>query len=395
MAIASRAKLLIGFVGDVLVNRDNPREVFRDVREILKAPDILFANLEGAYTDDPHPAPGMNAMISGRAKNLDVYSEVGFNVMSLANNHILDVGCAAMLENRSRLRAQGVKTCGAGECLADAREPAIVEAEGLRVAFLAYASVFPLGYEAYLNIPGLVPVRAYDLWRTPLPHIHMPGARPVASTVPDPGDLARLAEDIQRARERADLVITSFHWGDQSRPFHLTDHETRTARFCIDQGAAMVVGHHHHAIRGMEWYKGKPIMYGLGHFVFDFRLGMTTAELNKLLLELSPGEYWNSPYVVAPREGWPWLPMHEDMRMTVMAWAIADRGGVHEIGFLPCTLTPDGSVQPLRLGSTASSAVVSYFERCNASQRLGGRAIPDSTLSLAGFHTMRVVPVGA
>jgi poly-gamma-glutamate capsule biosynthesis protein CapA/YwtB (metallophosphatase superfamily) len=386
------SEIMMGFVGDVLVNRDNPREAFKDVREMLSVPDVMFANLEGAYTDDPHPAPGTNAMISGRASNLDVYSEVGFDVMSLANNHILDVGCVAMLENRARLRAQGVLTCGAGDCLANAREPAIADVEGLRVAFLGYASIFPVGYEAYLNIPGLVPVRAYDMWRTPMPRIHMPGAIPVARTVPDEGDLAHLREDIRHARERADLVVTSFHWGDQTRPFHLTDHEMRTARYCIDHGADMVVGHHHHAIRGMEWYKGKPIMYGLGHFVFDFRLGMTAKEVDKFLLELSPDGHWSAPYTVAPREGWPLLPMHEDTRMTVMAWAIANRQGVSDIGFLPCKLTPDGSVHPLKVDSPEGQEVVDYFGQCNSSQRLNGCAVADNSMTIAGFHTLRVVP---
>ena len=385
------AVVLMGFVGDLLINRDKPGEVFRKMRDVLAAPDILFGNLEGAYTDHPHPAPGMSAMISGRARNLDVFSEVGFSVMSLANNHILDVGSEAMLENRARLRAQGVQTCGAGDCIADARKPAILEKHGLRVALLGYASIFPWGYEAYQNIPGLVPVRAYDTWRSPLPRIHMPGALPISSTVPDPGDMARLKEDIQRAKAQADLVIPTFHWGDQTRPFHLTDHEIRTARFCIDSGADMVVGHHHHAIRGMEWYKGKPILYGLGHFVFDFVLGMTQEELKKFLLELSPDGFWDTSHVVAPREGWPWLPMHEDMRMTMVAWAKASENGVSEIGFLPCRLCPDGSVNPLQLGSDESNELLSYFAKCNTTQRLNGRAVPVSSVSLAGFPTVRVV----
>jgi poly-gamma-glutamate synthesis protein (capsule biosynthesis protein) len=385
------ANVLMGFVGDLLINRDNPSEVFRHVRPVLEAPDLLFGNLEGAYTDHPHPAPGLSAMISGRARNLDVYSEMGFDVMSLANNHILDVGSEAMLENRARLRAQGVATCGAGESIADARAPAILEAQGLTIAILGYATIFPWGFEAYQNIPGLVPVRAYDVWRPPMPRIHMPGALPISSTLPDQTDLAHLVEDIRRARERADLVITTFHWGDQTRPFHLTDHEIRTARYCIDNGADMVVGHHHHAIRGMEWYRGKPIMYGLGHFIFDFVLGMTTEELQKFLLELSPDGFWNTSYVVAPREGWPWLPMHEDTRMTMLAWASADRDGVSDIGFLPCKLCPDGSVRPLELGTPESDELLRYFEKCNTTQRLNGRAVAESSRALAGFQTVRVV----
>ena len=382
---------MLGFVGDVLVNRDDPGEVFRHVREILAAPDVVFANLEGAYTDDPHPAPGMTTMISGRARNLDIFSEVGFNVMSLANNHILDVGSAAMLENRQRLRSQGIQTCGAGDCIADARLPAFLERGGMRIAFLGYSCMFPWGYEASLKIPGLVPVRAYDFWRTPISNLHMPGALPIGITVADPNDMNHLAQDIRAARAQSDLVITSFHWGDQTRAFHLSDHEVRTARFCIDQGADMVVGHHHHALRAMEWYKGKPIIYGLGHFVFDFKLGMTAEELKRFLQEMSSGGFWDSPYTVAPREGWPWLPMHEDTRLTLIAWATATRDGIHDIGFLPCKLQPDGAVQPLKLGSADSTAVLEYFRKCNDTQRMNGLAATEGAASLAGFATVRVV----
>jgi poly-gamma-glutamate synthesis protein (capsule biosynthesis protein) len=387
------SKVMIGFVGDVLVKRDNPQHVFTAVSEVLSVPDVLFANLEGAYTDNPRPVPGaFGALISGPAHNLDVYADVGFNVMSLANNHILDVGYEAMQETRSRLRAGGIETCGAGDSLADAREPAIVDVDGLRTAFLAYASVFPMGYEAGFETPGLAPMRAYDFWRSSFPLVHMPGVHPVVTTVPDQGDLAHLTEDIQRARARADLVVTSFHWGDHTRPFRLTDHETRTARFCIDQGADMVVGHHHHALRGMEWYKNKPIMYGLGHFVFDMRLEWTEEQFKRVLLQASPsGDLEKYPYNVAPRKGWPFLPMHEDTRMTVMGWATANRGGISEIGFLPCKLAPDGSVHPLRLGSAESNEVVSYLEKCNSSQHLNGRVVADRSVSIASFDTLRVV----
>ncbi len=380
-------------VGDVLLNRENPREVFDEVREVLHAPDILFANLEGAYTDEPRLSPGAIRGCSGPAHNLDVYPDAGFDVMSLANNHILDAGYEAMFETRSRLRDRGVRTCGAGDHLDDAREPAIIVADGVRVAFLAYASVFPLGYEARSDMPGLAPMRAYDHWRAAFPGTHVPGMHPLITTVPDQADLTRLTEDIRRARERADVVITSFHWGDYTRPFHLTDHETRTARHCVDEGADMVIGHHHHALRGMEWYKGKPIMYGLGHFVFDFLLESNEDEYKRLLSALDlPGFRDKEPYIVGPREGWPFLPMHEDTRMTVVAWATADHDGISDIGFLPCMLSPTGQVRPLVLGSPESNAVVGYLEECNRSQALNGVMVPDDSISLAGYRTLRVVP---
>jgi len=388
------SELLIGMVGDLLINRDEPDEVFAATGDLLRAPDVLFGNLEGAYTDAPSCAPGTTAVISGKARNLDAYARAGFNVVSLANNHILDVGSEAMLENRRRLNAQGVATCGAGENLAAARAPAIVEAKDLRIAVLGYASIFPFGYEAYEHIPGLAPIRAYDLWRPAIANIHQPGAAPAASTVPDDGDMARLTEDLHKARGDCDLLIATFHWGIQGRPYHLTDHERRTARFAIDNGADMVVGHHHHTIRGMEWYKGKPILYGLGHFIFDFVLDVTKEEYERQLKEFGADSAWESPYVTGPRDGWPYLPMHADMRMSMLAWAQASREGVHAIGFLPCRLAPDGVVHPLAPGSDEWDELKAYFDTANASQRLNGRAVHDPVRRVAGHDVLWIEPLG-
>jgi poly-gamma-glutamate capsule biosynthesis protein CapA/YwtB (metallophosphatase superfamily) len=384
---------LIGFVGDVHINRDDPPEVFNNVREVLQVPDVLFGNLEGVYSDDPRPVPSAPSLVNAPAHNLDAYAKAGFDVMCLANNHILDSGYEAMLENRARLRAQGVQTCGGGDCLSDARKPAIVQTNGLRVAFLAYASVFPMGYEARDDMPGLVPMRAYNYWRDSNLNIHQPGARPIAATVPDQADLANLAEDIRKAREQADLVVTSFHWGDYWRLFHLTDHEKRTARDCIDQGADIVVGHHHHVLRGMEWYKGKPIMYGLGHFVFDVRLDWSEEEWEKKIQDANPVHQVEQQEVTpGPRKGWPLLPFHEDARLTTMAWATVNRSGVESIGFLPCRLTPDGLVNPLRLNSPEGEEVVNYLQKCNQTQRLPSRFVTEGAVNLAGFDTLRVIP---
>ncbi len=380
------ADALLGFVGDVCVNRQNPSEVFREVRGILRVPDVMFANLEGACTDDPHPVPSAHQVISAPSRSLDVYAEVGFKVLSLANNHIVDVGYEAMLETRSRLHAQDVSTCGAGACLAEASQPAILNVNGVSIAFLAYASVFPIGYEARSNRPGLAPLRAYNFFREPFPLVHVPGVRPLITTVPDQTDLARMIEDIGRARARADLVVVSFHWGDQSLPCHLTDHETRTARYCIDRGADMVVGHHHHAIRGMEWYRGKPILYGLGHFVFDHLGNVKSAEE---LLEPDVVQYLRQ--INATTDPARYFDFPDYYRMTLVAWAVADRTGIRDIGFLPCRLAAEGIVHPLRLDSPEGAEVVRHLEQCNRTQGLKSRVVADAAVRLAGFETMRVV----
>lgn len=232
---------------------------------------------------------------------------------------------------------------------------------------------------------GEILLRAYDLWRPFLDNFYIPGVPPRAQTVPDEGDLANLASDLSDARSRADLVVASYHWGDMLRPFHLSDHERRTACWSIDNGANLVVGHHHHALRGIEWYHGKPIFYGLGHFVFDARLEVS--EEAKAMIGTDPESFG-----IFPRDGWPLLPTHSDTRMTIFAYARADREGVRDIGFVPCRLRPDGRIEPVQRDSADGQEVIAYVERCNTSQGLNARLTTDDAIDLAGWSTVRVVP---
>jgi poly-gamma-glutamate capsule biosynthesis protein CapA/YwtB (metallophosphatase superfamily) len=385
---AKNKAILIAFSGDVVVDRDNPCEVFADVRELLREPDILFGNLESPYSDTPEIAITAPLMLAPRAHNLDAYVDAGFSVMSMANNHIGDAGHSAMLETRSRLKSQGIATCGAGENLTEARRPAIVERRGLKVGFLAYASIFPHGYEARASVPGLAPLRAYNHFHE-MPEYFSPGYLPRVETIPDPTDHRNLAQDIEALRKKVDFVVMSFHWGDHLRAFVLTDHERRTARLCIDRGADLVIGHHHHALRGVEWYQNKPIFYGLGHFVFDLRL-VVTEELKTYIEETDPQGYG---YAVAPREGWPLLPLHPDTRMTMLAWVRVEGGSIRDVGFVPCRLRPDGRVVAVDPDSTEGREVIDYVNRCNESQKLNGKILREGAPIVGGHQSVRVVPI--
>ena len=263
----------------------------------------------------------------------------------------------------------------------------------MNLAFLAYASTFPYGYEARENVPGLAPFRAHEIWKDRFDNYRSPGVAPRTLTLPYEIDLAHLKQDIEIARSLADLVVTSFHWGDYQRPFHLTDHEKRTARWCIDSGVDMVVGHHHHALRGMEWYRGKPIMYGLGHFVFDLKENLMSTWSSELRAGSDDLPAEQKEFDMAPREGWPRLPMHPDARMTAVAWAKLDRSGVSEIGFLPCRLTSDGLVHAFDVSTSEGAEVVDYVLKGITSQNLNGRMDLKGAISLAGRKTVKVVDV--
>lgn len=200
--------------------------------------------------------------------------------------------------------------------------------------------------------------------------------------------MKNLKEDIEAAKEAADIVIVSFHWGDFTKPYHLTDHELRTARYAVDCGADIIAGHHHHLLRGMEWYKGKPIFYGLGHFLFEFR-----EELPDHIAELVAGNADDPNYYgAARREGWPHLPLHPEARMTALAWVEVEKGNISGAGFLPCRLTTDGGVKAVCPESDEGKEIITYIERGCANHDLNGHFIAEEDIVLAGFKTVRMEP---
>lgn len=255
--------ITLALVGDVYIDRPDPRSALRHVRPVLDDADYRFANLESIYTDTPQLAPSALLPAYVGTANAAAMLDRPFDVVSLAHNHTLDAGHEAMLQTRQWLEDHGVRTCGAGADIVQARTPATVTVAGRTVACLAYASMMPVGYEARHNWPGIAPMRARNVYEG-TPNHWIPGEQPRVRTEPLPEDVEALVADIRSARERADVVIVSFHWGDWTRKFFVSDHEQRTARLAIDAGADIVVGHHHHALRGMDWYRDRPIFYGMG-----------------------------------------------------------------------------------------------------------------------------------
>jgi len=381
---------LLGFVGDLLVERERPDEAFDLVREALAVPDLISGNCECAYAREPRHPPGVTVPVTADPGNIPAIARAGFKLLSLANNHALDAGHQGMFEMHSHLESAGIAHVGTGANLTEARRPAILSAGSVRIAFLAYASFFPRGYEALEDWPGLAPLRAHNYYRDLLPNVWSPGTPPVCSTVPVQEDMDNFRSDIRAARSCADIVVVHLHGGDYKRPFVLSDHELRTARFAVDQGANIVTAHHHHVLRGMEWYKNAAIFYGLGHFVFDLADFRGPKELVSGGDALDPET--DDSYVLAPRKGWPLLPWHRDARMTVLAWAHVSGSRVEKAGFLPCLLNRQGQVYPVDADSTEGRQVAAYIEHGCRDQHLNATFESDRGMSFAGYTSYRMSP---
>jgi poly-gamma-glutamate synthesis protein (capsule biosynthesis protein) len=178
-------------------------------------------------------------VFSADPRIIDGLVNAGIDYVGIANNHIGDAGDNGILQTTANLRKRGLKYSGAGKDLAAASKPAVLKAKGTTVAVLAYDAI-ARGYHAGRGEPGSAPLT-----------------------------LPRVKADVKAARKAgADVVIVFPHWGTEYKysPFQ---RQQKLAHDILDAGADMIIGNHAHYAAAMEVYKGKPIWYALGNFVFD------------------------------------------------------------------------------------------------------------------------------
>src|ERR1700758_2779566 len=127
-----------------MVKRDDPRSAFELVRPVFAAADVTFGNCESTCSSVGSANPATRGVVRADPGQVEGIAWAGVDVMSFANNHHLDAGYEAFFETLDHLHAHGFATCGAGQDLAEAREPAVVDRNGTEVAFLAYSTIlFP------------------------------------------------------------------------------------------------------------------------------------------------------------------------------------------------------------------------------------------------------------
>jgi hypothetical protein len=375
-------------VGDLFLNRPQPSEPFRFVEDVLDQADVVFGNCEAPFGGDAVPTRG--ALLVAGAASAGGLKSAGFNVMSCANNHILDAGPENMLATLDVLHGVGIATSGAGANLGEARRPAkVVLEDGSTVAMLAYACYFRRGDEATAARAGIVTVGGETVEVIPPDLMCSPGVAPPVASVPNQEEVDAMTEDISAAKRQADLVLASFHWGDATRPSVLTDHEWRTARNAIDAGADAVLGHHHHVLRGVEVYREKPIFYGLGNFIWDAPPGWPEAYSPA---SKGPDHRRFDKYALRPRPGYPHLPFHPDGRMTVIARCRFRGGELRWSGFLPCVLEPDAAVRPLDVESEKGRQVIDFIQETCDDLRLPVDLKPDPGERVGPFTGVQVLP---
>ena len=254
-------------VGDIVVARKDWQSSFARVESFLKKADVSFFNCETPYAESGCPNMSPHGAIPHDPKKMPALASAGFNVCSLANNHCLNWGVDALVECRERLEAMGMVVCGAGRNIDEARKPAIVERKGVKVAFLGYCSVGPNWTMAEENKPGSAMVRIRTLYE---PYDYQPGTpHTKVFTWAYKEDLDGMVEDIKKAKERADIVVVTDHWGVHHIPALIPDYGFEVGHAAVDAGADLVLGTHPHILKGIEVYKGKVIMHSMANFVME------------------------------------------------------------------------------------------------------------------------------
>lgn len=246
----------VAFVGDVMLGRlvaeelrhRPPEYPWGDTLPLLRRADALVGNLECVLADDGRPWPGKVFHFRADRRAVASLEAAGFALVSVANNHVLDFGTDAALDSLATLAERGIRFAGAGANADAARRPAVIRRDDLTIGMHAFTDNEP-DWEAGRESPGVhhVPVDPHD-------------RRAVA-----------LLESVALAREHSvvDLLIVSAHWGGNWGAEVPPSHRA-FAHALVDAGADVVFGHSPHIVRGVEVYRGRPILYSAGDFVDDY-----------------------------------------------------------------------------------------------------------------------------
>ena len=316
MVLPPTEPITIAAGGDIVIGRPIARsdkdEAFEAMIGVVRRATVAITNLEMNLLEHAPSrdadAAGPQAAFGSSAEAAGLRS-LGFDVVGQANNHATDYGPEGMSETRAILVDSGLLPAGSGRDLAEARAPVFVGSGGRKVAVVAVAissspesiattargvinarpGINPLRYAADVTVDG----QAYETLRRSAPALqggHEPaadqftllgttikkGERTSVNLVPDPGDIDAILAQVRRARQTAEVVVLSVHSHEPSNDSDKPAEFFRAlARQAIDAGAALIVGHGPHRLRGVEVYKGGGILYSIGNFLYQLKEGQS------------------------------------------------------------------------------------------------------------------------
>jgi len=241
------------FVGDIMLSsgrgvgkyveeNDDYKYPFLKIADVLRSADLTFGNLEGPISYRGEDG-GSTYSFRADIENASGLLFAGFDVLSIANNHIFDWGKEAFGDTIFILNENGIDAVGGGVDYLNANKSIIKDVNGTKVAFLAYSMVdYDIGnFEAKIDSPGKSSFNEEEVINV-IERLKTSGA--------------------------ADIVVVSFHWGEEYKT-RSYGKQQKVAYSMVDAGVDLIVGHHPHVVQEVEKYKKGWIAYSLGNFVFD------------------------------------------------------------------------------------------------------------------------------
>jgi poly-gamma-glutamate capsule biosynthesis protein CapA/YwtB (metallophosphatase superfamily) len=257
--LAARGRLVIHGTGDVNLDpgyipnfqRFGYDHAWSGLDGLFERDDLTVVNLECAVSNLGSKVP-KQFNFRGDPAALRSMREAGVEVANLGNNHAFDYGPEALVDTIRNLRSNGIAPVGAGRDERRATDPAVFEMKGWRVAVVGIGNVVEPEPAAVAG-PGKPGVACND-------------------------DIACMERAVKKARRAADLVVVSIHWGVELHP-EPNAFQAQIAHALIDAGADVIFGHHSHRLGSTGEYRGRPIFWSLGNFVWPnfSEAGSTTA----------------------------------------------------------------------------------------------------------------------
>lgn len=242
--------LQISLIGDMAMDGSVRRQIDKNgyaypwekVFNTFNADDLTIGNLETSITTRGKKWPDKQFNFRSDPKNIKAMEDAGIEVVSLANNHSLDYGYEGLKDTLNHLGKSKINYVGGGLNKDDAYKGIILEKNGMKIGVLGFSRVIPdAKWYATNTRPGLA--GGYD------PH------------------RGQMKIRIEAMKQEVDYLVVNIHWGVE-RSTRARKQEEKLARDMVDWGADIISGHHPHVLQGVEIYKGKPIFYSLGNFVF-------------------------------------------------------------------------------------------------------------------------------
>ena len=237
------------FTGDVMIQRVTGlyddgginRIISEYLEEEMVAADMTMINNEFPFSTRGSQHPDKQFTFRVNPDYVQMLLDMGVDVASLANNHALDYGVDALSDSFTTLDSANIAYVGAGETKERAEEAIFVEVGGRKIGILSASRVIPVvEWNIENRQPGLL--CTYD------------------ST--------RLEERIREIESQCDYTVVFVHWGIERKAYP-EEYQHNLAKAYIDAGADLVVGNHSHVPQGIEYYKGVPIVYCMGNYIFN------------------------------------------------------------------------------------------------------------------------------